>query len=172
MGADSCHKEPSVIFVQYPSLYNSDAPYAIPIEKIGISVLSMAKPYEIKCISSLVEQVYKDVDSVNNINRDKDHLKNMRRVVCYRTREGKTKRFQFHRGFRVLVRAGTDRSYCRCIYGRYVCSKTQRNQEDFDQSVISCFAFNAGQTGWYNEFLSQRADGATHYETHRTTLAP
>ena len=58
-------KDPSVIFVQYPSLYNSDAPYAIPTVKIEISVLSMAEPYEMKRISSLVEQVYKneDVDS-------------------------------------------------------------------------------------------------------------
>ena len=46
-------------------LYNSDAPYAIPTVKIEISVLSMAEPYEMKRISSLVEQVYKneDVDS-------------------------------------------------------------------------------------------------------------
>ena len=58
-------KDPSVIFVQYPSLYNSDAPYAIPTVKIEISVLSMAEPYEMKRISSLIEQVYKDenVDS-------------------------------------------------------------------------------------------------------------
>ena len=54
-----------MIFVQYPSLYNSDAPYAIPTVKIEISVLSMAEPYEMKRISSLIEQVYKDenVDS-------------------------------------------------------------------------------------------------------------
>ncbi len=58
-------KDPSVIFVQYPSLYNSEAAYAIPTIKIEISVLSMAEPYEMKLISSLVGQVYKeeDVDS-------------------------------------------------------------------------------------------------------------
>lgn len=58
-------KDPSVIYVQYPSLYNSEAPYAIPTVKIEISVLSMAEPFEMKRISSLVEQVYKDeeVDS-------------------------------------------------------------------------------------------------------------
>lgn len=56
-------KDPSVIFVQYPSLYNSNAPYARPVVKIEISVLSMTEPYEMKRISSLVEQVYKNVDS-------------------------------------------------------------------------------------------------------------
>ena len=55
-------KDPSVIFVRYTSLYNSDSPYAKSIVKIEISVLSMAEPYEIKRISSLVEQVYKDED--------------------------------------------------------------------------------------------------------------
>lgn len=58
-------KDPSVIFVQYPSMYNSEASYAVPTVKIEISVLSMAEPYEMKRISSLVEQVYKneEVDS-------------------------------------------------------------------------------------------------------------
>lgn len=58
-------KDPSVIYVQYPSLYNSEAPYAIPTVKIEISVLSMSEPFEMKRISSLVEQIYKDeeVDS-------------------------------------------------------------------------------------------------------------
>ena len=55
-------KDPSVIFVHYPSLYNSDAPYAKPTVKIEISVLSMAEPYELKRISSLIEQVYKNED--------------------------------------------------------------------------------------------------------------
>lgn len=58
-------KDPSVFFIQYPSLYNSDAPYARPTVKIEISVLSMSEPYEMKRISSLIEQVYTDeeVDS-------------------------------------------------------------------------------------------------------------
>ena len=60
-------KDPSVIFVQYPSLYNSNAPYAIPTVKIEISVLSMAEPYEMRRISSLVEQVYKDEDVDSDI---------------------------------------------------------------------------------------------------------
>lgn len=60
-------KDPSVIFVQYPSLYNSEAPYAVPTVKIEISVLSMAEPYEMKRISSLVEQVYKDEDVDSDI---------------------------------------------------------------------------------------------------------
>lgn len=60
-------KDPSVIFVQYPSLYNSEAPYAVPTVKIEISVLSMAEPYEMKRISSLIEQVYKDKDIDSDI---------------------------------------------------------------------------------------------------------
>ncbi len=58
-------KDPSVIYVQYPSLYNSIAAYAIPTVKIEISVLSMAEPFEKRRISSLIEQVFtdKDVDS-------------------------------------------------------------------------------------------------------------
>lgn len=60
-------KDPSVIFVQYPSLYNSEAPYAVPTVKIEISVLSMAEPYETKRISSLIEQVYKDEDIDSDI---------------------------------------------------------------------------------------------------------
>lgn len=60
-------KDPSVIFVHYPSLYNSNAPYAKPTVKIEISVLSMDEPYEHKRISSLVEQVYKDEDVDSDI---------------------------------------------------------------------------------------------------------
>lgn len=58
-------KDPSVFFIRYPSLYHSDAPYAKPTVKIEISVLSMAEPYEMKHISSLIEQVYKD-DNVDS----------------------------------------------------------------------------------------------------------
>ena len=58
-------KDPSVIFVKYPSLYQSNAAYATPTVKIEISVLSMAEPFEMRCISSLVEQAFEgeDVDS-------------------------------------------------------------------------------------------------------------
>lgn len=51
-------KDPSVIYVKYKSLYNSAAVYAIPVVKVEISVLSMDEPYEMKRISSLVEQIY------------------------------------------------------------------------------------------------------------------
>lgn len=60
-------KDPSVIFVHYPSLYNRYAPYAKPTVKIEISVLSMDEPYELKRISSLVEKVYKDEDVDSDI---------------------------------------------------------------------------------------------------------
>ena len=58
-------KDPSVLYVQYPSLYNSQTPYAVPTIKIEISVLSMSEPFEMRRISSLVEQVFdgEDVDS-------------------------------------------------------------------------------------------------------------
>ena len=58
-------KDPSVLFVQYPSLYSSQASYAVPTVKIEISVLSMSEPFEMRRISSLVEQVFdgEDVDS-------------------------------------------------------------------------------------------------------------
>ena len=51
-------KDPSVIYVKYKSLYRSDAVYAKPVVKVEISVLSMEEPYEMKRISSLVEQIY------------------------------------------------------------------------------------------------------------------
>ena len=58
-------KDPSVLYIQYPSLYNSQASYAVPTIKIEISVLSMSEPFEMRRISSLVEQVFdgEDVDS-------------------------------------------------------------------------------------------------------------
>lgn len=43
-------KDPSVIFVKYPSLYQSNAAYATPTVKIEISVLSMAEPFEMRRI--------------------------------------------------------------------------------------------------------------------------
>ena len=55
-------KDPSVLYVQYSSLYNSQAAYAIPTIKVEISVLSMSEPYEMRSISSLIEQTYKDED--------------------------------------------------------------------------------------------------------------
>jgi len=58
-------KDPSVLYVQYPSLYNSKTSYVVPTVKIEISVLSMSEPFEMRRISSLVEQVFdgEDVDS-------------------------------------------------------------------------------------------------------------
>lgn len=58
-------KDPSVLYVQYPSLFNSQVSYAAPTIKIEISVLSMSEPFEMRRISSLVEQTFdgKDVDS-------------------------------------------------------------------------------------------------------------
>lgn len=58
-------KDPSVIYVHYPSLYNATTAYAQPTVKVEISVLSMQEPYEMRRISSLVEQVFtgEDVDS-------------------------------------------------------------------------------------------------------------
>lgn len=58
-------KDPSVLYIQYPSLYDSQATYAIPTVKVEISVLSMSEPYEMRRISSLIEQAFmgEEVDS-------------------------------------------------------------------------------------------------------------
>lgn len=58
-------KDPSVLYIHYPSLYDTTTSYAIPTIKIEISVLSMAEPFEMRRISSLVEQTFEgeDVDS-------------------------------------------------------------------------------------------------------------
>lgn len=50
-------KDPSALFVIYPSLFGTDSSYAKPVVKIEISCLSMVEPYEMKPISSLVQQV-------------------------------------------------------------------------------------------------------------------
>ena len=72
-------KDPSVLYVQYPSLYNSQAAYAIPTVKVEISVLSMSEPYEMRRISSLIEQTYKDEDV------DSDLIQTIRTVSPART---------------------------------------------------------------------------------------
>lgn len=60
-------KDPSVIFIQYPSLYQNETTYATPVVKIEISVLSMDEPFEMKRISSLIEQVFPDEDVDSDI---------------------------------------------------------------------------------------------------------
>ena len=72
-------KDPSVLYIQYPSLYNSQAVYAIPTVKVEISVLSMSEPYEMRRISSLLEQTYKDEDV------DSDLIQTIRTVSPART---------------------------------------------------------------------------------------
>lgn len=61
-------KDPSALFVIYPSLFGSDKSYAKPVVKIEISCLSMSEPFEMKPISSLVQQVnsVKYGDDVDN----------------------------------------------------------------------------------------------------------
>lgn len=56
-------KDPSVVFVQYPSLYASRAAYAVPVVKIEISVLSMNEPFEMRDITSLVGQKFESADA-------------------------------------------------------------------------------------------------------------
>ncbi len=72
-------KDPSVLYVQYPSLYDNQAAYAIPTVKVEISVLSMSEPYEMRRISSLIEQTYKDEDV------DSDIVQTIRTVSPART---------------------------------------------------------------------------------------
>ena len=50
-------KDPAVLHVFYPSLYTSAKSYANPVVKIEISTLSLSEPYEMKPISSLVQQI-------------------------------------------------------------------------------------------------------------------
>ena len=71
--------EPRVLYVQYPSLYDSQAAYAIPTVKVEISVLSMSEPYEMRRISSLIEQTFKDEDV------DSDLVQTIRTVSPART---------------------------------------------------------------------------------------
>jgi hypothetical protein len=72
-------KDPSVLYIQYPSLYDSQAAYAIPTVKVEISVLSMSEPYEMRRISSLIEQTFKDDDV------DSDLVQTIRTVSPART---------------------------------------------------------------------------------------
>ena len=50
-------KDPAVLLVFYPSRYASTKSYAKPVVKIEISCLSLSVPYEMKPISSLIQQV-------------------------------------------------------------------------------------------------------------------
>ena len=72
-------KDPSVLYVQYPTIYDSQAAYAIPTVKVEISVLSMSEPYEMRRISSLIEQTFKDEDV------DSDLVQTIRTVSPART---------------------------------------------------------------------------------------
>lgn len=74
-------KDPSVIYVKYKSLYNSAAVYAIPVVKVEMSVLSMDEPYEMKRISSLVEQIYE----LEGIAVDKELVQTIKTVSPTRT---------------------------------------------------------------------------------------
>ena len=74
-------KDPSVIFVQYPSLYSHAESYASPVVKIEISVLSMAEPFEIKRISSLISQTFAD----EGITVDEDFTMDIKTVSPTRT---------------------------------------------------------------------------------------
>ena len=51
-------KDPSALFVSYPSLYKDKNGYVEPTVKIEISVLSMNEPTEMRSISSLIEQAF------------------------------------------------------------------------------------------------------------------
>ena len=56
-------KDPSVLYIQYPSLYKEQTSYTSPIVKIEISVLSMFEPFEEKRISSLIANIFDEVDN-------------------------------------------------------------------------------------------------------------
>lgn len=74
-------KDPSVILVRYPSLYTNNESYASPEVKIEISVLSMAEPFEMKLISSLINQTF----AKNGIIVDEDYTMQIKTVSPART---------------------------------------------------------------------------------------
>ncbi|MGM9747732.1 MAG: nucleotidyl transferase AbiEii/AbiGii toxin family protein [Candidatus Cryptobacteroides sp.] len=64
-------KDPAVLYVFYPSRYTSAKSYAKPVVKIEVSCLSLSEPYEMKPISSLVQQICsaefgEDIDNAFN----------------------------------------------------------------------------------------------------------
>ena len=54
--------DPTVLLVHYPSIFNSGHSYVKPVVKIEISCLSMKEPFEVKHISSLISDEFKDDD--------------------------------------------------------------------------------------------------------------
>lgn len=74
-------KDPSVIYVKYPSLYTSNESYASPEVKIEISVLSMAEPFEMKLITSLISQIF----AKDGITVDEDYAMIIKTVSPTRT---------------------------------------------------------------------------------------
>lgn len=74
-------KDPSVIYVKYPSLYAEKESYAVPVVKIEISVLSMTEPFEMKMISSLINLSF----STDGIVVDDDYAMEIKTVSPART---------------------------------------------------------------------------------------
>ena len=74
-------KDPSVIFVRYPSLYAGNESYSTPEVKIEIIVLSMAEPFEMKLISSLISQAF----AKDGITVDDDYTMQIKTVSPART---------------------------------------------------------------------------------------
>ena len=54
--------ESIVLLVHYPGIFNSGHSYVKPVVKIEISCLSMKEPFEVKHISSLISDEFKDDD--------------------------------------------------------------------------------------------------------------
>ncbi len=55
--------DPTVLLVHYPSIFKSLHTYVKPVVKIEISCLSMREPFEIKHITSLINEHFGDEDS-------------------------------------------------------------------------------------------------------------
>ncbi len=75
-------KDPSILFVIYPSIYQSNNSYIAPDVKIEISCTSMVEPFEEKLISTLVQQVNAP-EYGQNI--DNDFTKEIRAISPART---------------------------------------------------------------------------------------
>ena len=54
--------DPTVLLVQYPTIFNTKHSYVRPVIKVEISCLSMKDPFEIKHINSLISEVFANDD--------------------------------------------------------------------------------------------------------------
>jgi len=59
-------KDPTIIFVKYKSILETENEYVTPVIKIEISCLSMSYPVEERKVSSYISQYFPDADELNS----------------------------------------------------------------------------------------------------------